>query len=132
MNTLNIFLLVSATGVLLLSLYQLLNVRGRTLHLTNLISETHKAMERLRFQIFRDQLCMQNELKRDAGLPVFHKDMRVGIALNSDGRVNRLLTKLRGSGIIKIEYEFDKTLAEVSEQYDIDCDKLIAALNDLK
>lgn len=132
MSILNIILLVAGIGILIAAVLQLMNARARTSHMASLLKETKRATERLKFQMFRDQLCIQNEMKREAGIPIFTKDMRVGLALNSDGRVNKLLTKLRGSGVIKIEYEFDKTLEEVSEQYDINCDKLIAALNDLK
>lgn len=117
--------------LLLAAMYRLVKVDARFKALARANEESDKAIERLRMQLFKDQLVVQNEMKREAGEPIFTADMRIGLAINADPRVPALLTKNRGSGVIRVEYEYDRTLEEIAKEYRMDIDKLLRELNRL-
>lgn len=101
-------------------------------HLRILVRESSEATKRLMDQTWRDLFVLRNALRRLKGEKIFNPDMTMKEVFAADQRVSRFVAKNRRSGIIRMEFEDDKTLRVTAEEYDIDLDNLLKDLNNLE
>ena len=101
-------------------------------HLRILVHESTEATKRLLDQTWRDLFVIRNAVRRLKGEKTFQPDMTMKEVFASDQRVSRFLAKHRRSGIIRMEFDYTKTLRETADQYDIELEGLLKDLNGLE
>lgn len=125
---------LAAVFLLLLAwtIRRLLLLRAEAAETALLLRDAREGLERLRAQAERDALVLRNELGRRAGETIFRPETPVRDAFRAHPRAERAFVANRRSGIIRIEWRGDETIAEACRLYDIDEVKLLRDLNALR
>ena len=110
----------------------LFQTKSQLNHLRMLLQESSEATTRLVEQTGRDLFIIRNTIKRMKNEKVFTGEMTMREVLDADQRVRKYIARHRKSGIIRMEFDLDKTLQETAKIYDLDLQPLLDDLNKLE